>query len=95
MVTRGPDPDVGRTHHGPRAPDGVTGRAAGLTPRERQVLEFVSDGQRNSGELAKLMGISQQAVLRWLNRLADQGLVRATEPVRRNRRNRWELNPGY
>ena len=62
-----------------------------LSPRERQIIELLADGSRSSSELAASLGISQQAVLRWLTRMADNGLVRATEPVRRNRRNRWAL----
>ena len=63
-----------------------------LSPREHRILELLSEGSRSSSEIAASLGISQQAVLRWLTRLADRGLVRATEPVRRNRRNRWVLN---
>ncbi len=83
-----------QTHREPRSPGEVIARAPRLSPRERQITELLSDGQRSSSELAELIGISQQAVLRWLNRLADRGLVRSTEPTRRNRRNRWELNTG-
>ena len=68
-------------------------RTTELSARERHITELLSRGPRSSSEIAKLMGISQQAVLRWLNRLADRGVVRSTELVRRNRRNRWELNP--
>ena len=82
-----------QAHREPGSPGGVTARAARLSPREQQITELLSHGQRSSSELAGMIGISQQAVLRWLNRLADRGLVRSTEPVRRNRRNRWELNP--
>jgi len=62
-----------------------------LSPRERQIVDLLADGSRSSSEIAQALGISQQAVLRWLTRMADDGLVRATEPVRRNRRNRWVL----
>ena len=76
---------------GPRS-GGVTAAAPELSPRERQIVELLSDGSRSSSEIAQSIGISQQAVLRWLTRMADAGLIRATEPVRRNRRNRWALN---
>lgn len=62
-----------------------------LAPRERQIVALLADGSRSSREIAQALGISQQAVLRWLTRMADSGLIRATEPVRRNRRNRWTL----
>ncbi len=72
---------------------GGTPTAAELSPRERQIVGLLSEGSRSSSEIAQSLGISQQAVLRWLTRMADNGLVRATEPVRRNRRNRWALAP--
>lgn len=65
-------------------------RATDLTERENQIIELLSGGPRRSSELAQDLGISQQATLRWLNIMSDQGLVSATEP-RRSRRNRWQL----
>ena len=67
--------------------------AVHLTERENQIIELLSGGPRRSSELAQELGISQQAVLRWLNILSDHGLVSATEP-HRSRRNRWQLTPG-
>ena len=68
-------------------------RAIHLTERENQIIELLSGGPRRSSELAQELGISQQATLRWLNIMSDQGLVSATEP-HRSRRNRWQLAPG-
>lgn len=62
-----------------------------LAPRERQIAAFLADGARSSREIAQELGISQQAVLRWLTRMTENGCVRATEPNPRNRRNRWML----
>lgn len=74
------------------ARSGISAAAAPeLAPRERQIVELLASGSRSSSEIARSIGISQQAVLRWLTRMADSGLVRATEPERRNRRNRWVL----
>lgn len=78
--------------------DSQTGAATTASPwnlssRERQITEFLSDGSRSSGELAAAMGITRQAVLNWLNVMADRGLVRCTERNRHSRMNRWELNP--
>ncbi|MCY4257135.1 MAG: putative DNA binding domain-containing protein [bacterium] len=62
-----------------------------LSEREQQILQFLTDGPHRSSELALGMGISQQAVLRWLRIMSDSGLVRATESNPRSRRNRWQL----
>ena len=67
-------------------------RVPRLSRREREIIDLLAGGSRSSSELAGLIGISQQAILRWLNQMADRGLVRSTEPTRKNRRNRWELN---
>ena len=64
-----------------------------LSPRERQITELLSDGSQSSGELADSMGITRQAVLNWLNLMADRGLVRPTARNRKSRLNRWQLNP--
>ena len=63
----------------------------GLRSRERQILELLADGPRSSSELASAAAVSRQAMLKWLNRMADSGLVRRTELNRRSRHNRWEL----
>ena len=73
--------------------DATTASPWDLSPRERQITELLSDGSRSSGELAGSMGISRQAVLNWLNLMADRGLVRPTARNRRSRLNRWELHP--
>ncbi len=59
--------------------------------RERQVIRSLSDGDRSSRELSEEMGITVAAVLKWLRRLEARGIVRATEPGRRSRHQRWEL----
>ena len=91
---RSHEPEHQRTHSEAPPFGGVTAEASELSPRERQIVELLSVGSRSSSEMAGLIGISQQAVLRWLTRMAHRGLVRSTEPVRRNRRNRWKLNVG-
>ena len=76
----------------PRRENSATSASpADLSEREGQIIELLADGPRRSSELAQTMGISQQAVLRWLNIMSDRGLVCATEPNRRSRSNRWRL----
>ena len=64
-----------------------------LPPREQQIIELLSDGPQSCAELSTAIGISRQATLKWLGRMAGRDLVRSTEPNRRSNRNRWELNP--
>lgn len=64
-----------------------------LRPREQQIIGLLSDGPQSCAILAAAIGISRQATLKWLNRMAGRDLVRCTEPNRRSNHNRWELNP--
>ena len=70
-----------------------THRQADLSPREQQIIALLSYGPQSCAELSTAIGISRQATLKWLDRMADRDLVRSTEPNRRSNRNRWELNP--
>ncbi|WP_419925303.1 RNA-binding domain-containing protein [Candidatus Poriferisocius sp.] len=71
--------------------DPVPPLALELTGRESEIVQLLFNGPRRSSELARDMGISQQAVLKWLKVLSDRGMVSATEPNPRTRKNRWRL----
>ena len=62
--------------------------------RERQVIQALSDGAKSSRELSVDFGVTTAAVLSWLRRLEERGLVQTTEPGRRSRYQRWELTNG-
>ena len=82
-----------REHHPQTGDSTTTAIPWNLSPRERQITELLSDGSRSSGELATAMQVTRQAVLNWLNVMAERGLVRSTARNRHSRLNRWELNP--
>lgn len=80
-----------RDDESPLSRDPAPPPALDLSEREGEIVQLLSDGPRRSSELARDMGISQQAVLRWLKLMSERGIVSATEPNPRTRKNRWQL----
>ena len=62
--------------------------------RRDEVVRLLRSGPAGSAEIARSLSLSRQGALNILNRLSDEGIVRATETNRRNPSNRWMLDGG-
>lgn len=70
---------------------GATPAEAGLTKRQQEIVETLSEGPMTSKELADRFGVTRGAVLIQLRSLEKLGRVSPTEEGRRSRKQRWEL----
>ena len=60
--------------------------------RRDEICALLASGPRSASEMAAVMGLSSEAVLRWLRRLEKDGVVRTTGGPRRSRLNKWQLS---
>jgi len=59
--------------------------------RREQIRTLLSNGPLSARDLAADIGVSKEAVLRWLRRMELAGEVNTTGAARNSRLNKWEL----
>ncbi len=64
--------------------------SASQPPRDH-IRALLASGPRPIRELARELGMTRGGVLRWLQKMEEQGEVEATEAARRSPLNRWRL----
>lgn len=63
---------------------------AGRRDRRSEIRDMLATGPRSTDEMRRQLGITREAILRWLRRMEAAGEVRPTG-ARTSRFNRWEL----
>jgi ATP-dependent DNA helicase RecG len=84
-----PTNDAGASPDIPPSPQGR--QRDDLNSTRNQITELLIDNPLPTGRLAEKLGISRQAVLRWLKIMEEDGEVEPTEANRKSPRNRWRL----
>lgn len=64
---------------------------AGRRDRRADIRRLLADGPRSTEQISSELGITREAILRWLRRMEADGEVRPTQAARKSRYNRWEL----
>jgi len=64
---------------------------AGRRDRRPGIRALLADGPRSTEQISSELGITREAILRWLRRMEADGEVRPTQAARKSRYNRWEL----
>lgn len=64
---------------------------AGRRDRRSDIRGLLADGPQSTEQISNELGITREAILRWLRRMEADGEVRPTQAARKSRYNRWEL----